>query len=48
MAISWAFIYVAKGCEPEKHNATIDSPGWKSTFIGVDNVDLKLSKMRCN
>lgn len=37
--ITWAFIYVAKGCDPTKHKATIDSPGWNSIFIGVDSVD---------
>lgn len=37
--VTWAFIFIANGCDPSKHAAIIDSPGLKTIVAGVDSVD---------
>lgn len=44
--VTWAFIYISKGCDPEKHTSVIESPGCRTLIYGVDSIDAghKLAK----
>jgi len=37
--LSYVFIFKSEGCEPEKHNAIIETPSCKTTVIGVETIE---------